>query len=48
MAMTYVYILLDWGGNIEDERLMTEAEAKEENKWLREKQPRFLRWAKKL
>lgn len=41
-----VYQLLDFGGNVEDEKLMTVAEAKEENDKLL-KGERFLRWALK-
>lgn len=42
----YQYVLLDWGGNIEDQIAMTETEAKERNEKL-QKGSRFLRWAKK-
>jgi len=45
--LKYVYVLLDWGGNVEDEKEMTEAEAKAANEWLCENEPRLLRWAKK-
>lgn len=39
------YILLDWGGDEEDRKYMTETEAKNRNQTLWEKEPRFLRWA---
>jgi len=41
------YLLLDWGGNIEDQCEMTEAEAKKVNDELWEKEKRLLRWAPK-
>lgn len=41
------YVLLDWGGGIEDEKLMTPSEAKALNQLLIEKEPRLLRWAPK-
>lgn len=44
--MTFVYLLLDWGGNVEDRKEMTEAEAKKANNELWEKETRLLRWAK--
>ena len=40
------YVLLDWGGNVEDEKAMTDGQAKKENEYLWS-QPRFLRWALK-
>jgi len=39
------YILLDWGGNIEDRCEMTEAQAKKVNEDLWTKEPRLIRWA---
>lgn len=41
-----LYQLLDFAGNIEDERLMTEIEAKKANQLLLDGE-RFLRWVKK-
>lgn len=40
------YVLLDFGGNIEDEKSMTSEEAKKENEKLLEGE-RFLRWTLK-
>jgi hypothetical protein len=44
--MKHIYALLDFGGNIEDEKLMTTDEAKKENDYLWT-QERFLQWVNK-
>lgn len=44
--LAIVYVLLDWGGNVEDEKIMTPTEAKELNAKLLEGE-RLLRWAPK-
>lgn len=42
----YKFDLLDLAGNIEQSKYMTEAEAKEANTLLWERQERLIRWAK--
>ena len=42
----HIYILLDFGGNVELEKSMTETEAKEANEKLLEGE-RFIRWVRK-
>lgn len=44
--MKKLYILLDFGGNIEEEEYMTDEEAKKKNDVLQTKE-RFLRWSPK-
>lgn len=41
------YVLLDWGGNVEDMCEMTDAEAKKKNDDIFEKEQRLIRWAPK-
>lgn len=39
------YVLLDWGGNIEDREAMTAHEAKKRNEKINEDGERLIRWA---